>query len=130
MAYSAGMLNKRIVIAKRVAQQMGNFGMASAGQKYELLGTFRAAEDFNKGTKAMREGAVDAYDTVMFRMRYTKDVDRWCLIQYLGRWYEIQSFNEDYQTNQLQITATELGNQDVIIVEPPTPTVNPQPQNT
>jgi hypothetical protein len=42
MAYSAGMLNKRIKIARRVAAEMGAFGKNSAGQKYELLGTFWA----------------------------------------------------------------------------------------
>ena len=118
MAYGSGMLNKRVTIAKRVAQEMGDFGMASGGQKYEILGTFWAAEDFNRGTKALREGAVDAYDTVMFRMRYQEGIYRWCLLKYQNRWYQIQSFNADYQQNQIQITAIEMSNQDVTIVEP------------
>ena len=117
MAYSAGMLNKRIKIARRVAAEMGAFGKNSAGQKYELLGTFWANETWSKGVKALHEGALDAYDTVMFRMRFTKDVDRWCLIQYNGRWYEIQSLNEDYHDNQLQITAIERANQQVTIID-------------
>ena len=125
MAYGSGMLNKRVTIAKRVAQEMGDFGMASGGQKYEILGTFWAAEDFNRGTKALREGAVDAYDTVMFRMRYHEGKDRWCQLKYQNRWYQIQSFNESYQQNQIQITAQEMSNQDVTIVEP----VNPEQQN-
>ena len=54
----------------------------------------------------------------MFRMRYNEQIDRWCLIQYHGKWYQIQSFNEDYQENQIQITATEMANQNVTIVEP------------
>ena len=66
----------------------------------------------------MQAGVLDAYDTVMFRMRYRSDVDRWCLIQYHGKWYQIQSLNGDYQENQLQITATEMANQNVTIVEP------------
>jgi hypothetical protein len=128
------MLNKRVTIAKRVAQEMGDFGMASGGQKYEILGTFWSAEDFNRGTKALREGAVDAYDTVMFRMRYHEGIDRWCLLKYQNRWYQIESFNENYQLNQIQITAHEMSNQDVTIVDPPTPTtvesaVNPEQQN-
>lgn len=68
----------------------------------------------------MREGAVDAYDTVMFRMRYHAEIDRWCLIQYHGKWYQIQSFNEDFQTNEIQITAKEMANQKVTIVYSPT----------
>lgn len=123
MAYSTGMLNKRVTIARRADDTTDSFGK-SGQPKYELLGTFWAAEDFNRGTKSLREGAFDAYDTVMFRMRYNKDIDRWCLIQYRNKWYQIQSFNEDYQNNQIQITAIELANQNVNIV---TPTPEPEP---
>ena len=115
-------MNKRIKVAKRVDSEGGRFGRSSGGQKYTLLGEFWASEKFDKGMKSLREGAVDAYNTVMFRMRYNADIDRWCLIQYQGRWYQIQSFNEDYQTNELQITATEMANQKVTIV--------PQPSNS
>lgn len=118
MAYSSGMLNKRVVVARRAMYtEADNFGK-NGQPKYELLGTFWAAEDFNRGVKSLREGAFDAYDTVMFRMRYYKGVDRWCIIQYQGRWYQIQSFNADYQSNQIQITAVEIANQNVNVVEP------------
>ena len=113
-------MNKRIKIAKRVESEGGDFGRKSGGQKYTLLGEFWAAESFNKGVKSLREGAVDAYDTVMFRMRFNADIDRWCLIQYHGKWYQIQSCNEDYQTNEIQITAKEMANQKVTIVYSPT----------
>ena len=135
MAYSTGMMNKRITIATRVKQEMGDFGMGSAGLEYQILGTFWAAEDFNRGTKALREGAVDAYDTVMFRMRYNAQIDRWCLIKYHNVWYQIDSFNASYHDNSIQITAREMSNQDVTIITPTTevagtePTVNPEQQN-
>ena len=112
-------MNKRVKIAKRVESEGGDFGRKSGGQKYTLLGEFWAAESFNKGVKSMREGAVDAYDTVMFRMRFNANIDRWCLIQYHGKWFQIQSFNEDYQTNEIQITAKEMANQKVNIVYSP-----------
>ena len=112
MSYSTGMMNKRVWVAKRASDTQESFG--KGGQpKYELLGEFWAAEDFNRGVKSLREGAFDAYDTVMFRMRYNKDIDRWCLLQYHDRWYQIQSFNESYQDNQIQMTAVELANQNV-----------------
>ena len=117
MAYTTGMMNKRVKIAKRVDSTGGDFGRKSGGQKYQMLGEFWAAESFNKGVKSMREGAVDAYDTVMFRMRFHEGIDRWCLVQYHGRWYQIQSFNEDYQTNEIQITAIEMANQQVTIID-------------
>lgn len=116
MAYTSGMLNKHILIARRKDGEENTFGK-SGQPRYELLGWFWAAEDFNRGTKSLREGAFDAYDTVMFRMRYHKCLDRWCLIQYNGKWYQIQSFNGDFQLNQIQITAIEMANQQVNIAE-------------
>ena len=130
MAYSAGMLNKRITIAKRVTGTTPISATDTGKACYEILATVWAAETWNKGAKAMQAGVLDAYDTIMFRMRYRADVDRWCLILYHGKWYQIQSLNGDYQDNQLQITATELANQYVNIVEPkpePTPTPDPEP---
>ena len=115
MAYSAGMINKRIVIAKRKADREETFGKAGQPQ-YTILGEFWAAEDFTRGVKAMHEGALDAYNTVMFRMRYYDGIDRWCLIKYDGKWYQITSCNASHQDNQIQITATEMPNQNVNIV--------------
>ena len=132
MAYTTGMMNKRVTVARRKGDAAATFG--KAGQpKYEILGTFWMAEDFNKGVKSLREGAYDAYDTVMFRCRFNKHLDRWCLLKYNGKWYQIQSFNESYQENQIQITAIELANQAVNIVEPAeeaTGTATNENQNT
>ena len=116
MGYSSGMLNKRVTVAKRAADQGSDFGKQGS-PKYEILGTYWMGETFNKGVKAMREGAMDAYDTVMFRCRYNAKFDRWCLLQYKGKWYQITSFNDDAQDNQIQITATEMANQNVNIIQ-------------
>lgn len=123
-------MNKRVTVAKRATDTQESFG--KQGQpKYELLGTFWMAETFTKGVKAMHEGAMDAYDTVMFRCRFVKQLDRWCLLKYNGKWYQIQSFNEDYQENQIQMTAIEMANQKVTIVEPATtPTTTPATEVT
>lgn len=117
MAYSTGMMKYRVTVAKRTGDESATFGK-SGQPKYEILGTFWMGETFTKGVKAMHEGALDAYDTVMFRCRFNKDIDRWCLLKFHGKWYQITSFNEDYQDNQIQITATELANQQVNIVDP------------
>ena len=111
------MMNKRVTVAKRATDEGATFGK-SGQPKYEILGTFWMGETFNKGVKAMREGALDAYDTVMFRCRFIKQLDRWCLLRYNEKWYQITSFQEDYQENQIQMLATELANQQVNIVEP------------
>ena len=108
------MLNKRIRIAKRAEEQGSSFGKSGQPQ-YSWLGWFWAAESFSKGVKALHEGALDAYDTVMFRLRYHECIDRWCVIRYDGKWYQINSFNASKQDNQIQITATEMANNPTII---------------
>ena len=116
VGYASGMIGKRVTIARRANDQQESFGKAGS-PKYELLGDFWVAEDFNKGTKSMREGAFDAYDEVMFRMRYDARIDRWCLLKYHDKWYQIKSFNADYQTDKIQITAIEMANQQVNLVD-------------
>ena len=115
MAYSSGMLNKRITIACRAEDNSNQFGKQGQA-RYTILGQFWAAEDFNRGTKAMREGAVDAYHTVMFRMNWYPGIERWCIIKYDGMWYQITSFHADRQANTIQMTATEMANQQVMII--------------
>lgn len=116
MPYSSGMLRMFVTIAKRKNDDNDGFGK-SGSPKYQILGTFHANESFNKGQKNLREGVLEAYDVVMFRMRYDKRIDRWCLVKYQDRWYQILSFNADYHDNQIQITAKELENQQVNIVD-------------
>ena len=116
VGYSAGMMNKRVTIAKRLKDQQGSFG--NSQPKYEVIGDFWAAENFNRGMKSLKDGNFDAYDIVMFRLYYNEQFDRWCILKYQGKWYQIQSFNADYQTKKVQITAIEMSNQKVHIVTP------------
>ena len=117
MAYSTGMLNKRIRIAKRVENQDRQFG--EDGQpKYEWLGWFWASEKWNKGAKSLQNGALEAYDVVMFRLRYAPSIDRWCVIWFNGKFYKINNVNEDPQENQIQIIAEEIISPNITIVEP------------
>jgi head-tail adaptor len=106
-------MDARVTIARRVDVSGRQFG--DGGERYEIVGDRWAWATFNKGMKSLREGVMDAYDTVMFRMDYHADIDRWCLIKYHGRWYQIMSFNANYHTNEMQITAQELANQQVNI---------------
>ena len=113
MSYASGMRNRRVHIMNRKADVEGDFGRNSAGRGYEYTTTGWAAVTFNKGVKSMREGALDAYDTVMFRMLYTKKVCRESMLVWDDRTFAIQSFNRDYQTNEIQITATEAPGKDL-----------------
>ena len=128
MGYSTGMMDMRVKVAKRATDTQETFG--KAGQpKYEWLRQtgdhgFWASEKFDKGMKSLREGALDSYNTVMFRMRFVAGMDEWCLIQFQGKWYQITSFNESYRNNEIQVTAVRMANQQVTIVEP-----TPEPES-
>lgn len=121
MAYSAGMLNHKITLARRVKAEAGTHGLDGGGIKYQIVTTVSAGVTFKKGARGLNEGTVEDYDILMFRLRWRKDIDRWCLIKYHNTWYQIESFNDDYVDNQIQITAREMTNQDVTIVTPPEP---------
>jgi SPP1 family predicted phage head-tail adaptor len=120
MSYGAGMRQKRIHIFNQKSDVEGEFGRNSGGRGYEYTATVWAAVTFNKGMKSMREGAVDAYDTVMFRMLYTKKICRKSMIAWDDRTFTIQSFNRDYQTNEIQITAVEAPGKDLAGLVPVT----------
>jgi len=132
MAYSTGIMNRRVAIMTRSTSDTGSFGRNSAGQSYAYAATVWAAVDFNRGTKAMREGAYDGYDHVMFRMRWNPTVDRSSMLVWDGRTYQIESFNADKYQNTIQITAVETPGKDLTSLLPdpdpePTPTPDPEP---
>ena len=74
--------------------------------------TVWASVRFSKGVKSLREGALDAYDTLVIGMLYTSKIDRESAIVYDGRTFQIQSFNRDYQTNEIQLTVVEWPGKD------------------
>lgn len=129
MAYSTGIMNRRVAIMTRSTSDNGTFGRNSAGQSYAYAATVWAAVDFNRGTKAMREGAYDGYDRVMFRMRWNSTVDRSSMLVWDGRTYQIESFNADRYQNTIQITAVEAPGKDLTGLLP-TPTPDPEPTPT
>lgn len=105
--YETGMLKDRVRILKRVAND-GKFGKGSEKPTYEFVDEFWCNVTWTKGVKAMRDGALDAYDTVMFRMRWNNVVSRDSYIGYDGRIYQIMSFHADFKANTIQITAVEI----------------------
>jgi len=103
MAYTSGMLKDRVVILNK--QTAAEFG---ATTDYMPVAEVWADVTWSKGVKALREGALDAYDTIMVRMRYNCCVSRDSRLQHDGVTYQIQSLHRDYQDNTIQITATEV----------------------
>ena len=103
MAYTSGILKYRVKILNK--QVASGFGETTS---YQPAATVWADMTWSKGSKALREGALDAYDTVMIRMRYNDIVTRDSRLQHGGVTYQIQSFYPDRQENTIQITATEI----------------------
>lgn len=108
MAYTSGIMNKRVGILTRDADATGQFGRNSGGVSYSLAATVWAAVDWSRGMRAMREGAVEAYEVIMVRMRYNCIVNRDSRLQWDGRTFQILSLNSDLRENTIQITAQEI----------------------
>ena len=105
MSYQSGFLNHRVLIRNKKAPTAQSFGDTT---EYEDACTVWANVSFTKGMKALHEGALDAYDTVMFRMRWNNIIKRDSQLVYHGVTYQILSFHEDFQENATQITAQEI----------------------
>ena len=105
MGYSSSIMRWRVAILKKKDPEERAFG---AKTEYEQVACIHANMTWNKGVKSLREGALDAYDTVMFRMRWNNIVDRDCLLECEGVTYQIQSLHADRYENTIQITATEI----------------------
>lgn len=105
MGYSSGMLNKMVFVYNKKDPDKLKFGEKIS---YELTTCIHADVTWSKGVKAMREGALDAYDTVLIRMRWTNHVNRDSLLECDDVVYQIQSMHADRHDNTIQITATEM----------------------
>jgi head-tail adaptor len=111
------MLNKRVAIMKR-ATEAAEFGK---DRSYVYAGTVWAGVDYSRGTMSLREGALDAYDRLVIRMRYNKVIDPFCMVVYNGRTYQIESFNEDDHDNQIQLVVVTAPGKDLAGLIPPKP---------
>ena len=103
MPYSSDILRYRVTILNK--QVATGFGETTS---YQPAACVWADVTWSKGVKALREGALDAYDTVMIRMRWNNIVTRNSRLQCDGVTYQIQSLHADRQANTIQITATEV----------------------
>ena len=128
------MRNHRVTILNKVQPSERQFGEKTG---YRRDGSLWSSYEFSKGTKALREGALDAYDSVIFRMNFSANVTitRESLIECDGKVYQVQSLNSDKRENKIIIRATEMTTQVNIIPEPtpepePTPTPTPEPEPT
>ena len=113
------MRHYRVTILNKVSPKEKTFGEKTA---YKRDGSLWSSYEFNKGTKALREGALDAYDFVIFRINFSGDVayniTRESLIKFKGKIYQIQSLNSDEMENKIVVRATEMTTQVNIVPKP------------
>lgn len=103
MGYTSGLIRHRVTILNK--QVATGFGETTS---YQPAATVWADVTWKKGQKALNEGALDAQDTVLIRMRWNDIVTRDSRLQCDGVTYQIQSLHADKQDNTIQITATEI----------------------
>ena len=117
IGFNSGMRNHRVTILNKVSPKEKAFGEKTA---YKRDGSLWSSYEFSKGTKALREGALDAYDSVIFRMNFSANVTitRESLIECQGKIYQVQSLNEDHMENKIIVRATEMTTQVNIVPKP------------
>ena len=118
------MRNHRVTILNKVQPSERQVGEKTG---YRRAGSLWSSYEFSKGTRALREGALDAYDSVIFRMNFSANVTitRESLIECDGKVYQVQSLNSDKRENKIIIRATEMTTQVNIIDNPePEPSIS------
>lgn len=108
--FTSGMRNHRVTILNKAQPSERQFGEKTG---YRRDGSLWSSYEFSKGTRALREGALDAYDSVIFRMNFSANVTitRESLIECDGKVYQVQSLNSDKRENKIIIRATEMTTQ-------------------
>ena len=103
MAYEAGFRPHLVTIRNKVVAT--GFGETT---QYQDIKTVHAAKTWKHGIKGLREGALDAYDKVLFRMDYNDIVQRDSLLVCEGKTYQVLSLNGDFKANEIEILAQEV----------------------
>lgn len=103
MSYQAGFRNHIVIIKNKVVATA--FGETTG---YQEVARVHAAKTWKHGAKALQEGALDAYDKVLFRMNYNTIVKRDSLLVCEGKTYQILSLDGEYQKNEIEILAQEI----------------------
>lgn len=107
MPYSADILRKRVTVLNRLPNITTGYGVTTS--YYTPVATIWAGVDWTRGIRAMREGALDAYDTFMIRCGYHSFLTRESrLMLDDGRVLQLDSFHSERRSDTVQATATEL----------------------
>jgi len=99
-------LKDLVTIVKPGSVTDGQFGRITS--TWTDGATIHANVKWVKGVKALREGQLEAYDTLMVRCRWRSDLKRECRLKIKGRVYQILSLNESFEDNEMQMTVVEV----------------------
>lgn len=124
MSYQRGFLRDRITLWNPTRKD-SEYGAGYI--KYTPMAKVWANVSFVKGQRAMRNGEVDVYQTVMVRLDCHAMLTKRTRIEYDGRFWIIDSFNRDFGQNECQLTMFEIDdiNKEEMVVEPEPDPVNP-----
>ena len=104
MAYSSGYLRDLITIRNKVVAT----GFGETTHYEDVTPKIHARKVWKSGNKAVREGALDGVDIVIFRMRCNTVIKRDSLIVFGGKTYQVISLEGDEQANQMEAKAQEV----------------------
>ena len=104
MAYSSGYLRDLITIRNKVVAT----GFGETTHYKDVTPKIHARKVWKSGNKAVREGALDGVDIVIFRMRWNTIIKRDSLIVFGGKTYQVISLEGDEQANQMEAKAQEV----------------------
>ena len=105
MAYSSDMMQYIIKVLNKRSPADTPFGERTNFQEAICL---HANVTWDKGQKALAQGAIENTDTILIRTRYASQINRNSLIEYEGITDQIQSLHSDRHANTTQIVATEM----------------------
>ena len=104
MAYSSGYLRDLITIRNKVVAT----GFGETTHYEDVTPKIHARKVWKSGNKAVREGALDGVDIVIFRMRWNTVIKRDSLIVFGGKTYQVTSLEGDEQANQMEAKVQEV----------------------
>lgn len=128
MSYQRGFLRDRITLWNPTHKESEYGGWHL---RYIPMAKAWANVSFVKGQRALRNGEIDVYQTVMVRLDCHAMLTKRTRIEYDGRFWIIDSFNRDLGKNECQLTMFEIDdiNKEEMVVEPEPIEPEPEPVN-
>lgn len=110
MAYTTGMLDQRVAVMNRESAETSPWGIDGKGIEWREEGEVWASVDWAKGKHALNAGAIDAYATVMIRMRWNRIVTPRSRVRHQGLTYQViaETFHADKRANTIQFSAQQI----------------------